>query len=117
MEFAPTTTTTPSTRTTATTRTRTRPRTISKTAKRSFGHKKNKGVLARLGEGTESVTGLGKKLLLITIILVPFFVWVNFHPIYLKTGTPMFKYGLSMAVLQPFHSIWAIFKILQAYVF
>ncbi|CAM9104573.1 unnamed protein product [Sphacelaria rigidula] len=83
----------------------------SKYSKRSFGHLKNKA-LTTLG-----ATNKGNLFLAIVMILtvIPLFVRIMFHPIYLNTGTPVFKYGLSMAILGPFYFIWAVLKILSVY--
>lgn len=83
----------------------------SKYSKRSFGHLKNKA-LTTLGATNKG--NLFKTILMI-ITVIPLFIWVLYHPIYLKTGTPVFKYGLSMAVLGPFYLLWAIWKILSVY--
>lgn len=82
-----------------------------KYSKRSFGHLKNKA-LTKLGS-----TNKGNLFLAIMVIVtaIPLFTWIMFHPIYLSTGTPVFKYGLAMVVLGPFYLIWAVLKILSVY--
>lgn len=79
--------------------------------KRSFGHVKDKAMTS-LG-----ATNGGSLFTMILIILamIPLSIWVLYHPIYLKTGTPMFKYGLAITLLQPFYAIWAVLKILSVY--
>lgn len=82
-----------------------------KYAKRSFGHLKNEA-LTKLGGVKKGNLFLA---ILFMIAFIPTLAWVLFHPIYLKTGTPVFKYGLSMIVLGPFYLLWAVLKILSVY--
>lgn len=84
-----------------------------KYAKRSFGHLKNEA-LTKLGASNKANLFLA---ILYLVVIVTVVTWVLFHPIYLKTGTPMFKYGLSMIVLGPFYLIWAVWQILSVYLF
>lgn len=84
-----------------------------KYAKRSFGHLKNEA-LTKLGAVNKGNLFLG---ILYLVAAITVLTWVLFHPIYLKTGTPMFKYGLSMIALGPFYFIWAVWKILSVYLF
>lgn len=79
-----------------------------KYVQRTFGHLKNKalGVVS----GGEVFTILLKIVLVLSIL-----IFILFHPIYLKTGVPMFKYGASMMLLPPFYILWAIFKLVTVY--
>lgn len=83
--------------------------------RRSFGHVKDMS-LSSLG-----LTSLGNTKGQIMMVLVKILaalmcvVFVMFHPLYLKTGVPMFKYGFSMMVLPPFYLLWAIWKLLSVY--
>lgn len=66
----------------------------------------------RLGAGSKtgaSVAGL------VVLLIVAFTIFANFHAIYLKTGTPMLKYGLAMTFLQPFYSMWATWQLTSKY--
>lgn len=76
--------------------------------KRSFGHLKNKTL------GVVNSTGVFKVILSVAVAL-SLAVFVLFHPIYLKTGVPMFKYGASMMLLPPFYILWALFKLITVY--
>ena len=84
-----------------------------KYAKRSFGHLKDEA-LTKLGTVKTGNLFLG---ILYLVAAITALTWILFHPIYLQTGTPMFKYGLAMIVLGPFYLLWAVCKILSAYVF
>ena len=75
---------------------------------RSFGHLKNKTL------GVISSNGIFKILLSVAVAL-SLVIFILFHPIYLKTGVPMFKYGASMMLLPPFYALWAIFKLVTVY--
>lgn len=55
------------------------------------------------------------KVILKILAVVMLLTFVMFHPLYLKTGTPMFKYGFSMIVLPPFYLLWALFKLVSVY--
>lgn len=55
------------------------------------------------------------KVVLKILAVVMLLTFVMFHPLYLKTGTPMFKYGFSMMVLPPFYLLWALFKLVSVY--
>ena len=69
--------------------------------------------LSTLGSSAKStgVTGL-----LVTLLFVAFVIFSNFHAVYLKTGTPMLKYGLAMTFLQPFYTIWATWQLTSKYI-
>lgn len=82
-----------------------------KYAKRTYGHLKDEA-LTKLGAINKGNLFMG---ILYLVVAITALTWVLFHPIYLKTGTPMFKYGLSMIVLGPFYLIWAVWKILSVY--
>lgn len=69
--------------------------------------------LSTLGSSAQS-TGIAG--LLIALLFVAFLVFSNFHAIYLKTGTPMLKYGLAMTFLQPFYTMWATWQLTSKYV-
>ena len=69
--------------------------------------------LSTLGSSAQSAGMAG---LLITLLFAAFMVFSNFHAIYLKTGTPMLKYGLAMTFLQPFYTMWATWQLTSKYV-
>lgn len=80
--------------------------------RRTFGHLKNKA----LGMSWPTMSkGDMFKLMLRIVIAVCVLVFVFFHPIYLKSGFPMFKYGATMMLLPPFYFLWAIFKLVSVY--
>ena len=54
--------------------------------------------------------------IMFVFILMTFVFFCNYHAIFIKTGTPMFKYGLAMNFLQPFYSIWSVWVVLAKYV-
>lgn len=81
--------------------------------RRSFGFVKNE-TLDALGS---SAAGATTKLIMMAVVVVLLLIFVNFHAIYLKTGVPMFAYGFSMSVLQPFYTLWALFVVLSKYLF
>lgn len=68
--------------------------------------------LSALGSGAKSA-GVGG--IIVGLSFVIFLVFANFHAIYLKTGTPMVKYGLALTFLQPFYSIWATWQLTSKY--
>lgn len=79
----------------------------------AYDKKSMNAKLQRLGEGAKStgVTGAIVALLVISLVL-----FANFHAIYVKTGTPMMKYGMAMTFLQPFYSMWATWVVTSKYV-
>jgi len=79
--------------------------------RRSFGHIKN-DALETLGA---SVGGDAIHAILMVSMVFLFLIFANFHAIYLKTGTPMFKYGFAMTFLQPFYTLWSLFVLLSKY--
>lgn len=60
-----------------------------KYAKRSFGHLKNEA-LTKLGATNKANLFLG---ILYLVVIVTVLTWVLFHPIFLKTGTPISSTG------------------------
>ena len=68
--------------------------------------------LASLGSSAKSA-GVGG--LVVALLFVAFTIFANFHAVYLKTGTPMLKYGLAMTFLQPFYSFWAVWQLTSKY--
>lgn len=82
-----------------------------KYAMRSFGHLKDKALTSLGSTGKTSIFTM----ILIVLAIIPFLIWVMYHPVYLKTGTPMFKWGLAISLLQPFYFLWAILKIVSVY--
>lgn len=76
--------------------------------KRSFGHLKNKTL------GVINPAGILRVILSVALAL-SLVIFILFHPIYLKTGVPMFKYGASMMLLPPFYVLWALFKLITVY--
>lgn len=81
--------------------------------RRSFGFVKNE-TLAALGN---SAAEAPMQVIMMTVVVVLLLIFVNFHAIYLKTGVPMFAYGFSMSMLQPFYTLWALFVVLSKYLF
>lgn len=79
---------------------------------RSFGHLKNK-TLTTLGMG--SLKDSIFKIILALVATAMLVTFVFFHPIYLKTGTPMFGYGISMLLLPPVYLVWALWKLVSVY--
>lgn len=84
--------------------------------KKSMGSK-----LSTLGETKLSALGQGAKStgmagLIVMLLFVAFVIFSNFHALYLKTGTPMLKYGLAMTFLQPFYTMWATWQLTSKYV-
>lgn len=65
-----------------------------------------------LGSGAQSAGMTGA---IIGLLVVIFLLFANFHAIYIKTGTPMLKYGLAMTFLQPFYSMWATWVLTSKY--
>lgn len=65
-----------------------------------------------LGQGAKSAGMAGA---VVMILFVLFTLFANFHAVYLKTGTPMLKYGLAMTFLQPFYSMWATWVVASKY--
>ena len=81
-------------------------------AKRSFGFvKSNLKSLGLSGPTGGEMVSLVVKIVAIMMVLI----FIMFHPIYLKTGTPMFKYGFSMMILPPFYFLWAVWKLISVY--
>jgi len=74
----------------------------------------------RLGEGatteTYTIPQIGITGAIMALLIVAFLLFVNFHVIYVKTGTPMMKYGMAMTFLQPFYSVWATWVLTSKYV-
>ncbi|CAM9701136.1 unnamed protein product [Ectocarpus sp. 6 AP-2014] len=68
--------------------------------------------LSTLGSSAQS-SGVGG--IIVALLFLLFIVFANFHAIYLKTGTPMLKYGLALTFLQPFYSIWATWQLTSKY--
>lgn len=66
----------------------------------------------RLGSSAKS-TGMAGAI--VGLLFIVFLLFANFHAIYVKTGTPMLKYGLAMTFLQPFYSMWATWVITSKY--
>ena len=79
--------------------------------RRSFGFIKDE-TLASLGA---SASQARMEVMMTFVLMVLFLLFVNYHAIYIKTGTPMFGYGLAMAFLQPFYTLWALFVVLSKY--
>ena len=79
--------------------------------RRSFGHLKN-DALEALGA---SAGGSAMMAVAIIMSLMIALIFVNFHAIYIKTGTPMLGYGLAFSFLQPFYTLWAIWVVLSKY--
>lgn len=81
-------------------------------AKRSFGHVKSNLNLGLTGIPTGGdLVSLMIKIVAILMVLI----FIMFHPIYLKTGIPMFKYGFTMILLPPFYFLWAMWKLISVY--
>lgn len=78
--------------------------------KRSIKSKLGSG-LSKLG----SSSGGAKTTILFSIFFAVFVYFSNYHMIYLKTGTPMLKYGLAMTFLQPFYSMYAMYIVFAKY--
>lgn len=68
--------------------------------------------LQRLGQGAKSTGVTGA---VVALLILVFVLFANFHAIYVKTGTPMMKYGLAFTFLQPFYSIWATWVVTSKY--
>ena len=83
-------------------------------AKRSFGYVKDT-TLKSLGLTGVPTGGELVKLMVKIVAIMMVLIFIMFHPIYLKTGTPMFKYGFSMMILPPFYFLWAVWKIISVY--
>lgn len=81
-----------------------------KYAKRSFGYVKSNLGLTGLPTGGDMVSLIVK---IVAILMV--LIFIMFHPIYLKTGVPMFKYGFSIMILPPFYFLWALWKLISVY--
>ena len=79
--------------------------------RRSFGHIKNE-TLKALGASTG---GSPVKAIAMIIVVLVAIIFVNFHAIYIKTGTPMLGYGLAFSFLQPLYTLWAIWVVLSKY--
>lgn len=77
------------------------------------------GMGARLGTKMQSLgqgaAATGITGVLVLILISALMLFVNFHAVYLKTGTPMLKYGLAMTFLQPFYSAWATWVVASKY--
>jgi len=84
--------------------------TPSKYARRSFGYVKSNLGLSGVPTGG-NLASLMIKIVAILMVLI----FIMFHPIYLKTGVPMFKYGFSMMILPPFYFLWAMWKLISVY--
>jgi len=69
--------------------------------------------LSALGSSAKSTGVAG---LIISLLFVAFLLFANFHAIYLKTGTPMLKYGIAMTFFQPFYTMWATWQLTSKYV-
>ena len=81
--------------------------------RRSFGFVKNE-TLASLGA---SASQAEMQVIMTIVFIMLFLLFVNYHAIYIKTGTPMLGYGLAMTFLQPFYTLWALFVVLSKYIF
>lgn len=68
--------------------------------------------MSKLGSAAGSAGGMS---LVFSLIFMAFVFFANFHMIYLKTGTPMFKYGLGMTFLQPFYSMYSVYIVFAKY--
>lgn len=77
---------------------------------RTFGHLKNK-TLGAIG----GVQGLGFDVIIRVLVAITVIIFIMFHAIYLKTGVPMFTYGLTMMFLPPLYFLWALLKIISVY--
>ena len=65
-----------------------------------------------LGAGAKTA---GSAFVLVVLLFTAFTFFANYHAIYLKTGTPMLKYGIAMTFFQPFYSMWATWQLTQKY--
>ena len=79
--------------------------------RRSFGHLKD-DALEALGASTGGSPMMAIAMIIAVLIAI---IFVNFHAIYIKTGTPMLGYGLAFSFLQPFYTLWAIWVVLSKY--
>lgn len=87
-----------------------------KKQKRTFGYLQDFKNRA-LGSSADGTNPPIMKTLLMITVAVTLLVFIMFHPIYLKSGVPMFKYGMTMMLLPPLYFLWAVFKIVSVYVF
>ena len=55
------------------------------------------------------------KIIFSMLLIIGLGFFINFHAIYLQTGTPMLKYGIAMTIGQPFYSFWAMWKLISVY--
>lgn len=80
---------------------------------KSLQFKKKLGAgMSKLGASSAGSAGV---MSIVFLVFVAFVFFANYHMIYLKTGTPMFKYGLGMTFLQPFYSMYSVYIVFAKY--